>query len=69
MEKTRKSDRRRGFDSGQCFPFTDCAGNRVLEDRRYRADRRLGNIRLELVRGPVGLTLVPGGRHEGHRLN
>ena len=64
MEKTRKSDRRRGFDSGQYFPFTDCAGNRVLEDRRYRADRRLGNIHLELVRGPVGLTVVPDSGHD-----
>jgi hypothetical protein len=67
VEITRKSDRRQGFDSGQSFPFTDCAGNRVLEDRRTRADRRLGDIHLEVLRGPVGLTLLPGGLQDGYR--
>ncbi len=49
MRDQRTSERRHDFDSAQTFPFADCAGRIVHQDRRTIADRRLNNIQLEVV--------------------
>ncbi len=50
MREKRAKERRRGFDSGRSFPFTDSAGQLVPDDRRRMPDRRLNSISLTLKR-------------------
>jgi hypothetical protein len=51
--KELRGQERRNFDSRQRFPFLDNTGKIILEDRRSLPDRRLNNIRLELVTLPL----------------
>jgi|MGYP001820362310 hypothetical protein len=44
----RRQDDRRSFETAPPFPFWTSAGW-VLEDRRKRPDRRLGNIEVEYL--------------------
>jgi len=50
MKDKRIKERRRDFDSAQSFPFTDTAGRIICQERRRKADRRLNNIQLEVIR-------------------
>jgi len=50
MKEQRIKERRRDFDSAQSFPFTDMTGRIIRQERRRKADRRLNNIQLEVVR-------------------
>jgi hypothetical protein len=54
MKESRTTERRRGFHSGQTFPFTSRDGGIIYADRRTRPDRRLANISLEVLGGPTG---------------
>jgi len=65
MKQSRITERRRGFDSGRTFPFTNCAGSIVYEDRRTMPDRRLSNISLEVLVGPAVFTALSGGKKNG----
>jgi len=66
MKQLRITERRQGFDSGRSFPFTSRAGNVVYQDRRTMPDRRLNNISLEVLVGPVVFTFLSGGKKNGH---